>query len=124
MSIRSIRSSACRTFYELYAFILVAVLWYPGNACASAEDPGASMFSLSGFGTLGVVHSSEDKADFTSTIFKPNGAGYSHDWSAAVDSLIAAQVTAHFTPQLTAVLQLDAEQNYDNSYRPHVEWAN
>ena len=124
MSIRSNPSSACRTFYELHAFILVAVLSHPGNASASAEDPSASMFSLSGFGTLGVVHSSEDKADFTSTIFKPNGAGYSHDWSAAVDSLIAAQVTAHFTPQLTAVLQLVAEQNYDNSYRPHVEWAN
>jgi hypothetical protein len=124
MPIQTIRASACRTFYQLYASILVAALWYPAHACANAEDTSTSMLSLSGFGTLGVVHSSNDKADFTSTILKPNGAGYSHDWSAAVDSLIAAQVTAHFTRQLTAVLQLVAEQNYDNGYRPHVEWAN
>ncbi len=124
MPIQSTRQNACRTSCELFAFILVAVLWNPSDACASGEDPSASMFSFSGFGTLGVVHSSEHKADFTSTIFKPDGAGYSHDWSAAVDSLIAAQVSAQFTPQLTAVLQVVAEQNYDNSYRPHVEWAN
>jgi hypothetical protein len=108
----------------MFAFILVAVLWCPSYACAGAEDASPSMFSFSGFGTLGVVHSSEDKADFTSTIFKPNGAGYSHDWSPAVDSRIAAQVIAHFAPQLTAVLQVVAEQNYDDTYRPHVEWAN
>ncbi len=56
--------------------------------------------------------------------FKPNGAGHSHTWSADVDSLIAGQVNANLTPQLSAVLQVIAEQNYDNSYRPHVEWAN
>lgn len=82
------------------------------------------MFSFSGFGTLGVVHSNEHDADFTSTIFKPNGAGYSHDWSPDVDSLIGAQVIANFTPRLSAMLQVISQQNYNNTYRPHVEWAN
>lgn len=124
MPIQSTRWSAGRRLYGLCAVIAVAALWYPGRARAGAEDPSAPMFSLSGFGTLGVVHSGNDKADFISTLFKPNGAGYSRDWSAAVDSLIAAQVTARVTPRLTAVLQVVAEQNYDDSYRPHVEWAN
>ncbi len=93
-------------------------------AGASADDLEAPMFSFSGFGTLGVVHSSEDQADFTSSVFKPNGAGYSHAWSASVDSLIGGQVTANFTPKLSAVLQVISEQNYDNTYWPHVEWAN
>jgi hypothetical protein len=101
--------------------LLVAVLCAAG---ARADDYAAPMFSFSGFGTLGVVHSSEDQADFTSSFFKPNGAGYSHTWSADVDSLIAGQVTANLTPQLSAVLQVIAEQNYDNTYQPHVEWAN
>ena len=57
-------------------------------------------------------------------ILKPNGAGHSHTWSADVDSLIGVQGTADFTPRLSAILQVIAEQNYDNSYRPHVEWAN
>jgi len=55
-------------------------------AGARADDAGTSMFSFSGFGTVGVVHSSEDKADFTSSFFRPNGAGYSRSWSADVDS--------------------------------------
>lgn len=94
------------------------------SANARAHESDAPVFSFRGFGTLGVVYSSEDKADFTSSVLKPNGAGHSRAWSADVDSLIGGQVTANFTPSLAAVLQLIAEQNYDNSYRPHVEWAN
>jgi hypothetical protein len=63
-------------------------------------------------------------ADFVATDFEPNGAGYTRSWSASVDSLIGGQVTATVGPQLSAVLQLIAQQNYDNSYLPHVEWAN
>jgi len=100
------------------------MLCYATGACASTEDPGSSMFSFSGFGTLGVVHSSEHEADFTSSVFQPNGAGHSRSWSPDVDSLIAAQVTATVTPRFSAVLQVLSEQNYDGSYRPHVEWAN
>ena len=106
------------------ALIAVASAWYRIDTAAAADDTGPSMFSFNAFGTLGVVHSSEDNADFTSSTFKPNGAGYSHDWSADVDSRIGAQVTANITPRLSAVLQLIVEQNYANSYRPEVEWAN
>ncbi|MGA2186995.1 MAG: hypothetical protein ABSH33_00590 [Steroidobacteraceae bacterium] len=109
---------------DLYAIILVALLSYPAVASAAAEVPDASMFSFSGFGTLGVVHSSDDDADFRSTIFKPNGAGYSHDWSPDVDTLIGAQVIANFAPRLSAMLQVISQQTYDNTYAPHVEWAN
>lgn len=101
---------------------LAAVTLYAG--AVSADDSDTSIFSLSSFGTVGIVHSSEKKADFTSTIFKPNGAGHSRNWSADVDSLIGAQMIATFTPQLSAVVQVISEQRYDNSYRPFVEWAN
>jgi hypothetical protein len=106
---------------------LIALIAMPVYAIgAETADPvsGTQLFSVSGFGTLGAVHSSEDNADFTSTVLKPGGAGYSENWSAAVDSLIGAQLTATFTAKLSAVVQLIAEQNYDNSYTPHVEWAN
>jgi len=93
-------------------------------AGARADDAGTPAFALSGFGTVGVVHSSEDKADFTNTTAKPNGAGFSQGWSAGVDSLLAVQATGTLTTQLSVVLQVVSEQNYDNTYRPHVEWAN
>jgi hypothetical protein len=121
---RITRSKLWRTPYSLCAIVLIALLPSPASVRAAAEDPSSSMFSFSGFGTLGVVHSSEHDADFTSTIFKPNGAGYSHDWSPDVDSLIGAQVNANFSPHLSAMLQVISEQTYDNNYRPHVEWAN
>jgi hypothetical protein len=87
-------------------------------------DPRPPWFSFSGFGTLGVVHSSEKDADFTSTTFKPGGTGRSHDWSAAVDSLVGAQLAVRPTTKLSAVVQVIAEQKYDDTYWPHVEWAN
>ncbi len=108
---------ACRTVIALAALMLYA-------SGADADESGAPMFSFSGFGTLGMAHSSEDQADFISSGLKPNGAGFSHRWSADVDSLIGAQVSANLTPELSAVLQVISEQNYDNTYRPHVEWAN
>ena len=81
---------------NLKPLALVALALYATGA--RADDSDTSMFSLSGFGTLGVVHSSADRADFTASIFKPYGAGHTRAWSADVDSLIAAQATARFTP--------------------------
>jgi hypothetical protein len=107
---------------KLPAAFLMAMMLYAAGA--HADDSAARMFSFSGFGTAGVVHSSQDQADFTSSRFKPGGAGYGGAWSADVDSLIAAQLIANASPKLSAVVQIVSEQNYDNSYRPHLEWAN
>ena len=96
--------------------------------CAVGADPessaGSSIFSFSGFGTVGETHSSEGNADFVASIFQPNGAGHTRNWSPEVDSLIGGQLSARITPALSAVVQVIAEQNYDGTFRPHVEWAN
>ncbi|MBK9607156.1 MAG: hypothetical protein IPO58_12330 [Betaproteobacteria bacterium] len=105
----------------------VAIAISTATLCAAgarADEAGVPAISFSGFGTLGVVRSGEKRADLTAHIIKPNGAGYSRTWSASVDSLLGAQMTAHLTPRLSAVVQVIAEQNYDDSYRPHLEWAN
>jgi hypothetical protein len=105
---------------RLSACILFASL---GPGCAVAADL-ASMFSFGGFGTLGVVQSDEHRADFTGTATQAAGAGYTHPVSVVVDSRIAGQISATFNPRFSAVLQVISEQNYDATYRPHVEWAN
>lgn len=102
------------------AAIVTAV--YASGVCANKAD--TPDFSFNGFGTLGLVHSSEQQADFTSSFLKPDGAGHSDGWSEDVDSLLGAQVTANLTSQLVAVVQVIAEKNYDDTYRPHIEWAN
>ena len=118
-----ITPSRRRKPYPVGAAMVLALLVYGAGTRAKAEGT-ASMFTFSGFGTLGVVHSSDHDADFTSNPFKPNGAGYSHDWSPDVDSLIGAQVIADFSPRLSAMLQVISQQNFNNTYTPHVEWAN
>lgn len=95
-----------------------------GAAFANAEDPPASRFSFNGYGTLSLVHSSEDQADFLGNLLVESGAGHSRDWSPEVDSRIGAQLSATLTPRLSAVIQLVAEQQHDGSYTPQVEWAN
>lgn len=62
--------------HRLSAIALATITPYSSGASASASagEEDQSMFSFGGFGSLGVVHSSESKADFTGTLFQPNGA--------------------------------------------------
>ena len=102
--------------------LAVTVLVHP--AAAWSDETDSSRFTFNGFGTLGVVHSDEDQADFVSNLFAPDGAGYTRAWSPEVDSRLGLQLTADISPRLTGVLQLVSEQRYDESYTPSVEWAN
>jgi hypothetical protein len=94
------------------------------SAGVHADDTAGPVFSFSGFGTLGVVHSDERNADFTSSIFKPDGAGRTRSWSADVDSLLAAQLEAKLAAQWSTNLQVISAQRHDGTYTPTVEWAN
>jgi hypothetical protein len=90
-------------------------------AAAAGAAPG---WTLSGFGTVGAVHSSERNADYTSSVMKASGAGATRAWSPHVDSRLGAQLDVQFERRWSAVLQVVSEQGLDNSYRPRVEWAN
>lgn len=81
-------------------------------------------FSFSGYGTLGAVHSGEDRADYLVDAFKPDGPGYSDPVSYKVDTRVGGQVSAAFSPRLSGVVQVLVQQNHDNSWQPRVEWAN
>lgn len=91
---------------------------------ARAADGDLPSWSVSGFGTVGAVHSSEGEADFVGGLAKPTGAGITKATSLDPDTLLGIQLGAKFTPNLSAVLQLVSQQNYANSYRPAIEWAN
>jgi len=96
------------------------------GAGARAQDSTgpAPTWSLSGFGTLGAVHSSEPNADYTASVLKSSGAGATRRWSMDVDSRLGMQLDLAFDKRWSAVLQVVSEQDLNNSYRPRVEWAN
>ena len=101
---------------------LLALCLHATGTNATGLDP--PLFTFSGFGTLAIVHSSEDQADFVVSPSKPRGAGFSRSASAEGDSLVAAQVTLRPHPRVSAVVQVISEQDPDRTFRPHVEWAN
>jgi len=83
----------------LAAIALVALALHASDSYA--DDAQTRMLFFSGFGRFGAVHSSESRADFRSSGLKPNGAGFIRVWSTDVDTLIAGQITANFTPDLS-----------------------
>jgi len=91
---------------------------------AGATDQTLPDITFNGFGTLGLARSSEDQADFRSSVFQPDGVGYSHEWAPHVDSRLGLQLTANFSERLTAVVQVVAEKHHDHTYKPELEWAN
>lgn len=103
---------------------LVAALIGAGVLAGAAHGQSLPEFKFSGFGTLGAVYSDERNADFVSTIFQPNGVGYTRSWSGNPDSKLGGQVDAVFNESFSAVLQVVAQHRYDNSFTPQVEWFN
>lgn len=89
---------------------------------AQAQD-GDDRFKLSGFGTLGVAHSSEDKADVTSDFQTDRGVGASGATSGRLDSRVGVQFNANFTENFTGVVQAVSEYAVTKSYRPELTLA-
>ena len=63
-------------------------------------------WKFSGYGTVGLAHSDNNQADYLIDEFKPNGPGYTHAWSADVDTRLGLQFSAQFTPTVSAVVQV------------------
>ena len=83
-----------------------------------------TLFKLVGFGTLGVLNSSQSSGDYVLDSFMPTGAGRSDTWDTNNYSRIAAQLSAQFTPKVSAQMQVISAYHSDGSYQPEVEWLN
>jgi hypothetical protein len=116
-----------RSTLRAWSVIALAAGQMAGIGAARADaDVQASKpaWSFGGFGTVGVVHADTRQADYSSTVLKASGAGYSRPWSFDVDSRLGAQLDVKLDARWSAVLQVISEQSVDNSYAPVVEWAN
>ncbi len=91
---------------------------------AQANDDEKPMFTFASYGTLALTYSSEDKAEYNSSLLSSGGVGDSQSWGGEVDSRIGAQLTSNLGNDFSAVVQLVFERRYDSSWQPTVEWAN
>lgn len=89
---------------------------------AWAQDSD-SRFKLSGFGTVGFAHSSEDKADVTTDFQANKGVGASNATSSRLDSRVGVQLSANFTDNFTGVVQAVSEYAVTDSYKPEISLA-
>jgi hypothetical protein len=94
------------------------------TSTASAQERLVPRLSFAGFGTLGLSHSSEGRADFNENVTRPAGPGHSSTLNAGMDSRIAGQATLSIGARFKAVVQLIGEQDVHGDYRPKAEWAN
>lgn len=79
--------------------------------------------SVKGFGTVGMVHSSSDEADYVVNMFQPAGAGRSDDISYKVDTKAAVQLDWLASDGVSFTGQLMSKQNYDRTWTPTVALA-
>jgi hypothetical protein len=122
--LRHARSGVCCGFRSLCAIVLLAASLHRAWAGDVDEDLVPSMFSFNGFGTVGVVHSSDDLADFVSNPAQPKGPGFTDSWSATPDTKLGVQLNVALTDRLSAVVQVMSQYQYDGTFRPDLEWAN
>jgi opacity protein-like surface antigen len=113
------RSTRAAWFARVAMLCGSAVIALP--ACA---DDAPGMFTLSGFGTLGMAHSSLETADYVGSSLQPNGAGATRRYDFENDSKLGVQLTARLTDKLSAVVQVISQHEYDNTFHPRLEWAN
>ncbi|WOB08001.1 porin [Piscinibacter gummiphilus] len=100
---------------------LVAAISLALCAGTAFADP---TYKLSGFGTLAAVHSDLDTADFTGSVFQPNGAGHTRSTTTTPDSKLGVQLNASFNSEWSAVAQVISQYQHDASYWPQLEWGN
>ena len=99
---------------------LLAGPYLSANA-QSVPDTTASRFTLSGFGTLGLVRASNPDADPLRDVSQPEGA--TQKWSARTDSIVGVQGNLRLQPELEVVTQVVSHYRQDGSFRPEVTWA-
>jgi hypothetical protein len=107
-------------FKSAVAALIVISGTVPGHA-----DPTLGQYvTLSGFGTLGEVHSDYREADFTGNFLQPSGAGFSRSWSYDPDTDLGVQADLNLGHGFSGVVQVLSRYDTDGNYSPEFEWAN
>lgn len=87
---------------------------------AQAQGQSESMFSFSGFGTVGLTGTTRNGAEY---VIPGQVHGADKSLSGEVDSKLGLQGTARFNAQFSATAQVLTKQTGKGDWTPQVEWA-
>lgn len=87
---------------------------------AQAQGQSESMFSFSGFGTVGLTGTTRNGAEY---VIPGQVHGADKSLSGEVDSKLGLQGTAKFNAQFSATAQVLTKQTGKGDWTPQVEWA-
>lgn len=118
---RRMLSNLLKTRPDWRRLLAVAAVALLGGGPARADVADDRRFSINGFGTLGVVRTNSDDAEFVRDLSQPLGAR--NEWTGKVDSVLGLQANWQFLPQWQAVVQGISRYRYDDSFRPEIAWA-
>lgn len=89
-------------------------------ASANADSSLADMFTYSGFGTAGVLHTDTSDAEYVQTGQTSGGTG---GLDFKTDSKLGLQGTVTPTQWLSGTVQVLSEERFNDSLGPKFEWA-
>ena len=105
------RASAC----------LISLLSATTVAVAQDDETGLSALTLRGFGTVGLVRSTDGQAEVARDLLQPRGV--SNHWSGKIDSNLGVQLNYLASESVEAVIQAVSRYNYKGNYSPELTEA-
>jgi hypothetical protein len=92
------------------------------SAVQAQTDETSKSFHISGYGTLGAVHSSSNQVDFVRNLLQRDGVGYSRSIDFGMDSLLGLQLDLHPADELGASIQAVSRRG-QTDFQPELTWA-
>lgn len=86
----------------------------------AADD--SKPFTISGFGTLGVVHSNTRNVDIVRDLTQNDGVGYTRQTDFGMDSNFGLQLNKSVSDNIDTALQVVSRRSA-NKFQPEVTWA-
>ena len=99
--------------------LFISALALAGLARAADDN---KPFSISGFGTIGVVHSNNRDVDIVRDLTQNTGVGYTRQTDFGVDSNFGIQINKSINDNLDGAVQLISKRS-PNGFEPEVTWA-
>ncbi|MFZ6747704.1 hypothetical protein [Undibacterium sp. Ren11W] len=92
------------------------------SAAQAQIDEASKSFHISGYGTLGAVHSSSNQVDFVRSLLQRDGVGYSRSIDFGMDSLLGLQLDLRPADEFGASIQAVSRRG-QSEFQPELTWA-